>query len=122
MMTTLIATKANGKIDWVAYARWWPAAAGVILLVFWLGGTLETPMQKQERINSTLAPIMVRLEHIEQKIDGAMTGQIVVLDRLTTAVEKYVDNEIGAKRIRGIVVCLAECMTRSAPPSPAGCT
>lgn len=94
----VIATKANGKIDWMQYARWWPIVAGIIVCAFWLGGRLESPLEKQQRINSSLSPIMVRLDHIEAKIDGAMTEQTEILRDLADAVVKYVDYQTGAPR------------------------
>lgn len=81
--------------------RFWPVLAGILALAFWMGGRIETPDEKQDRIDRTLSPILVRLQHIEAKIDSTLEveqEETRILARLTKAVEKYVDHQIGAQR------------------------
>ena len=97
MTNPVIATK-DGKVDWMQYARWWPVVAGIAVCGFWLGGRLESPEMKQGRIDMSLNPILVRLDHIEEKIDSTIAveeEETRILGRLTDAVEKFVDFQIA---------------------------
>ena len=78
--------------------RFWPVLVGILALAFWMGGRIESPDEKQNRIDAALAPINVRLQHIEAKIDSTLEveeEETRILARLTKAVEKYVDHQIG---------------------------
>ena len=80
-----------------AMVRWWPVLVGILALAFWMGGRIESPDEKQERIDRALAPIIIRLQHIEAKIDSTIEveeEETRILGRLTDAVVKYVDHQI----------------------------
>ena len=60
-------TNKNGRttVDWLAYLRTgWPMAVALALVSFYLGGRLETPAEKQERIDRAIFPILERLDHL----------------------------------------------------------
>ena len=78
--------------------RFWPVLVGILALAFWMGGRIESPDEKQNRIDAALAPINVRLQHIEAKIDSTMEveqEETEILGRLTDAVVKYIDHQLG---------------------------
>ena len=64
----LLATNGDGRIAWVAYLRLWPIVAGLLIFAFYVGGRLESPAEKMERIRLVLAPLDVRLDRIEQDV------------------------------------------------------
>lgn len=119
--------KPNGRLDWRAYVRLWPILAFILLATFYLGGRLETPAQKQARIDRSLAPISAAMERIEtagglpvvnRRLDALertlqangtrearameriadVQGQAVnALERQASAIEDYVRHQTGAR-------------------------
>ena len=62
--------KPNGKLDWMGFVRTtWPIVVAVIGLAFWIGGRMESPEQKSERIRLQIEPLVLKIEALTKAME-----------------------------------------------------
>ena len=103
--------KPNGKIDWVRYGRFMvPILSLLVALLgplagtsFYLGGRLESPEQKQQRIDNSMA---VTREYVRHLMDWhheheRQVGHTVMEERVKQLTMRVVALEKATSRLEG---------------------
>lgn len=75
----------SGKwsMGWLDYLKaGWPVLAGACAVALVVGQRLETPEQKQDRIDRSLLPLLQLLELTRDEVGRALTKSDVVNERL----------------------------------------
>lgn len=83
--------KPNGRVDWFAYLRTtWPVAMAVVGLVFWLGGRLQSPSEKQAQVQQILEPVKAELLFLRERLDRhvELGGHAAMRERMARVEEK----------------------------------
>jgi hypothetical protein len=94
--------KKNGTFEWllaVSQRLVWPVMAAMVMVAFWMGGRVETPQDKQERIDRSLAPMGRQLEEVRQDVrfhvstggHAAMDQRVISIERRMEVMEQKMD-------------------------------
>jgi hypothetical protein len=90
----------NGKrwYEW-GFRLAWAIIAAAVMVAFFMGGRMETPQDKQERIDRSLAPMSRQLEELRQDVrfhistggHAAMDQRVISIERRMEVMEQKLD-------------------------------
>lgn len=89
---------ARPPVNWISLLAFtWVVGAAAVGLAFYLGGRLETPAEKQERIDRATDPLLVDLAELQRSIDRHwLLGGHAVMESRMKAIESSIEavNEV----------------------------
>lgn len=68
---------------------WWPVLAGLVLVVLWLGGRLQSREEKLAQIRTEVKPVQTQVEAIAKAVGVQMTAFQKAIDRLDAAQQAH---------------------------------